>query len=114
MLTQIERSKMKTTLKHVANQYILIVDERPRHGEWWYHPNGVINNINNELNDPDYNDCCRIIAAENLNGVKGIAMIIDDRIITDIELISDFFNEYRFTDTEIEVTEEEDYYLIRL
>ena len=99
---------MKATLKHVANQYILIVDERPRHGEWLYHPNGVINNINNELNDPDYNDCCRIIAAENVEGVKGIKIKTDDFFsITDEEY-------FELIDTEVEVTEEENYWLVRL
>lgn len=99
---------MKAILKHVANQYILIVDKRPRHLEWWYHPNGVINNINNELNDPDYNDCCRIIAAENLEGVKRIKVDFKRLMsISDEEFVS-------FIDTEVEVTEEKDYYLIRL
>ena len=30
--------------------------------------------INNELKDPDHNDCCRIIAAESLEGVKRIKL----------------------------------------
>lgn len=99
---------MKATLKHVANQYILIVDERPRHNEWWYHPNGVINNINNELNDPDYNDCWRIIAAENLNGVKRIKVDFKRLMsISDEEFIS-------LIDTEVEVKEREEYWVVRL
>lgn len=103
----------KATLKHVANQYILIVDERPRQNEWWYHPNGVINNINNELNDPDYNDCCRIIAAQNLEGVKTIRILLSKKtLFTKVSEYEKLFK--KFIDTEVEVTENEDYYLIRL
>lgn len=113
---------MKATLKHVANQYILIVDERPKQNEWWYHQNGVINNINNELNDPDYNDCCRIIAAESLDGVKGIGFKDKEYILNNIPKHIRFKNdettwkEYleQYIDTEVEVTKEEDYWLVRL
>lgn len=100
----------KATLKHVANQYILIVDERPRHNEWWYHPNGVINNINNELNDPDYNDCCRIIAAENLESVKGIRIEYNNHLLKSKQSrIREMLD-----GKEVQVTECKDYWLVRL
>lgn len=105
---------MKATLKHVANQYILIVDERPRHGEWWYYVNsGQRYPITRAIEGyGKHSEWWRIIAAENLDGVKGIALNVDDTLITDKILIHDLLNEVSFE--EVEVTEEEDYWVVKL
>lgn len=105
---------MTATLKNTTQGYVLIVDERPIFNEWWYHPNGVVNNINNELNDPDYKDCFRIIASEiPLEGVKGIKFQVNKAII--------FHNDGNYealvkklTDTEVQATEHEEYWVVEL
>lgn len=101
---------MKATLKHVANQYILIVDERPKIGEYYYRTQI---NIRECIYDSEYDDNdFKIIAAENLDGVKGIALNVDDTLITDKSLIHDLLNEVSFE--EVEVTEHEDYWVVRV
>lgn len=108
---------MKATLKHASGQYVLIVDERPKQNEWYYY-------INSELNDPisqalfgygKHSDWWRIIAAENLEGIKGIRFKCYDTE-TNRYIITSEPKEYvkPYIDTEVELTEEEDYWVVRL
>lgn len=105
----------KAILKHVANQYILIVEGKPKQTQWYLDDAGKIRI--NYINDYDYwvnrpNYKC-IIAAENLDGVKGIRFRIDRvSLFTSDVSYKNILN--NLIDTEVEVTEEEDYYLIRL
>lgn len=65
---------MKATLKHASGQYVLIVDERPKENEWYLDIESEVYNdiiIQNIIN-VFYPTWWRIIAAENLKGVKGI------------------------------------------
>lgn len=100
----------KATLKHVANQYILIVDERPELLDWFYDiKHKTINkNTFTQIEIPDTWD--KIIAAENLDDVKGIKYKLDDRLT--IYQKGDVI--MRSIDTEIEVIEEENYWVVRL
>ena len=110
---------MKAILKHVDNQYILIVDEWPSHKELWYYYNGFTDKISNNPNDINSEYWWRIIAAENLDGVKGIRFKViptGGNCIDDDRNIEEVINEKAklLIDTEVEVTEEKYYYLIRL
>lgn len=108
----------KATLKHVANQYVLIVNE-PIVDKNLY--SILLNRIGEKLtqNQVFYLKSCNlkglssIIAAENLDGVKGIRFRIDRvSLFTSDVSYKNILN--NLIDTEVEVTEEEDYYLIRL
>ena len=57
-------------------------------------------------------DLWHIIAAENLENIKGIKLLVDDTLISDKALIHDLLSEVTFE--EVEVEEHEDYYLVKL
>ena len=99
---------MKATLKHVGNQYILIVNERPAKNEYYY--DFELDYIGFDVSGigKKHNEMWRIIAAENLEGVKRIKVDFKRLMsISDEEFIS-------LIDTEVELTEHEDYWVVRL
>ena len=115
---------MKAILKHVANQYILIVDERPTINEWYLDDadNVRLSYVSDTTFWLSRGNYCKILAHENLDGVKGIKFKDKEYILSNIPKHVRFrddettWKEYleQYIDTEVEVTEKEDYYLIRL
>lgn len=106
---------MKVTLKHTTQGYVLIVDERPEGEEWFLDltSNDYKDEILECISENNWDSWWRIIASETpLEGVKGIALNVDDTLITDKALIHDLLKEVSFE--EVQATEHEDYYLITL
>ena len=106
---------MTATLKHVANQYILIVDESPINGQWYYDKiNEAIVKAHHIKYDYNlYPKLWRIIAAQNLDGVKTIRILLSKKtMFTKVGEYKKLFK--KLIDTEVEVTEEENYWVVRL
>lgn len=101
---------MKATLKHVDNQYILIVDERPKIGNWYINTaffNPII--FYKSKNDFQHFEH-KIIAAENINGVKGIRIEYNNHLLKSKQSrIREMLD-----GKEVQVTECKDYWLVRL
>ena len=91
---------MKGVLRKVNDGIVFTIDERPKMGDWWYHSNGVINNLSNELNDPDYEDCHKILASTFGVGLE-LYMLLEQEmdLILPLEdcLHIEFNTEYPYT-----------------
>ena len=90
---------MTATLKHTTQGYVLIVDERPSIGDWSY-------NFDNTFLYGDK----KIIAAENLEGVKGIRIEHNNHLLQ-----SKSKRVHEILDgKEVEATEHEEYWVVEL